>query len=149
MRDQQPKGAAPARRHASYCLREIRDLAPLGSSFHEAVQVGHTWWILPEDTPSPSLVETSRWRNQDQNENQSLHEVKLLRNLMATRRDLRASGPPSASGSSVPSQSAALPRRCPTKALGAIPRYFLQDLREDAEHVVDRTAQNRESGAEV
>lgn len=50
---------------------------------------GHRWW-LPEGMGSQSLVEISLWKNQDQNENQALHEVEILQNIMATCNEPRA-----------------------------------------------------------
>lgn len=102
---------------------DIRDLAPFGSSLHEVVHAGHKWWILPEDMPSTSLVEISLWRNQDQNENQSLHEVELLRNLMATCRGRRIAHVQAALGIEV--RGAALAsRRSAATAPGGVALQF-------------------------
>jgi len=47
------------------------------------VESGHKWWILPEDTPVDQQVEVSLWRSMDQNENQSLHEIEVLRSVIS------------------------------------------------------------------
>ena len=44
----------------------------------EAAEVGHKWWVLPEDTDPDLLRDLSNWRNADQAENQAAHELEVL-----------------------------------------------------------------------
>ena len=50
-------------------------------SLKSAVEHGHHWWILEESCPKDTQVDIMTWRNQDQNENQSTHEMELLLTL--------------------------------------------------------------------
>ena len=50
----------------------------------EVVTIGHKWWILPETVPDQDLVDISLWRNQDQHENQSTHEIEVLQSILET-----------------------------------------------------------------
>lgn len=63
---------------------DVSTLALAGTSLHEVVHRGHKWWILPEDTPLEQQIEVSLWRNMDQNENQAIHEIEVLRNIIQT-----------------------------------------------------------------
>lgn len=62
---------------------DVSKLAPAGSPLGEVVESGHKWYILPEETPVDQQVEVSLWRNMDQNENQGLHEIEVLRSVIS------------------------------------------------------------------
>ena len=67
-------------------LRRHGDLSGLleqQANLKEAVEVGHKWWVLPEDTDPDLLRDISNWRNTDQAENQTAHEMEILQ-LVAT-----------------------------------------------------------------
>ena len=55
----------------------------------EAAEVGHKWWVLPEDTCPHLLSDISNWRNQDQAENQVAHEMEMLQ-MVATAASILA-----------------------------------------------------------
>ena len=54
----------------------------------EAAEVGHKWWVLPEDTDPQLLTDISQWRNQDQAENQVAHEMEVLQLVATSARSL-------------------------------------------------------------
>ena len=39
---------------------------------------GHRWLVLPDETGDDALVDSSLWRNQDQNENHQDHELMII-----------------------------------------------------------------------
>lgn len=127
--------------HLNLCLRILQaglaspacDTAKLvasGSSLAEVVHNGHKWWILPEDTPVNAQVEVSLWRNMDQNENQSLHEIEILRNIMATCQELSRVKSKLALGDILARAQSRSPHRVSDKALQSIAQYYLRALED-------------------
>lgn len=51
-----------------------------------AAERGLRYWVLKEDTPLSVLADISQWRSQDQNANQSFHEMELLGLIACTCR---------------------------------------------------------------
>ena len=51
------------------------------SILSDAVVNGHSWWILPESISVDMQTDISLWKNQDQSEYQSIHEVEVLQTL--------------------------------------------------------------------
>ena len=70
---------------------DLRALCEKDRFLAEAVENGHKWWVLKENTPLEAQVDISLWRNQDQNENNGTHEIELLQNVVAAAEGLRAS----------------------------------------------------------
>ena len=68
---------------ASSPAGDLSGLLESQPNLKEAAEVGHKWWVLPEDTDPQLLSDISNWRNQDQAENQVAHEMELLQ-MVAT-----------------------------------------------------------------
>ena len=58
----------------------------------EAAEVGHRWWVLPEDTDPDLLRDLSNWRNADQAENQAAHELEILQAVVLAGEALAKKG---------------------------------------------------------
>ena len=56
----------------------------------DVVQNGHRWWIS-EEVSTEDQVDISLWRNQDQSENQSIHEIEILQTITSTAEDMSKS----------------------------------------------------------
>ena len=64
------------------CHSPAGDLSALkkdDESWAETTDRGHWWIVLPEDIAESLKVDVSTWRNQDQNENQTITDGELLR----------------------------------------------------------------------
>lgn len=118
-------------------LADAANVAPRGSPLADVVAHGHFWWILPEDVPKQSLVELSLWRNQDQNENQAIHEIEILRNIISTCSDLRQSRSQVPLGDLCAFAEKRTPAKVGTRALEALAKFYLALLKEDARHLAD------------
>jgi hypothetical protein len=92
---------------------DLESLAPSGSTLADVVESGHRWWILPEDTPVEDQIAVSQWRNQDQNENQAIHEIEVLRAVMAVCSNMAAVKSSMSLGDIVAHASRRTPRSCP------------------------------------
>ena len=73
---------------ASSPVGNLADLCDEQPALKEVVTSGHKWWILPEETAKTLQTDISLWRNQDQNENQSTHEVEIMQSLLTTAESL-------------------------------------------------------------
>ena len=62
----------------------LKDLMSDAGNLKDVVNNGHKWWILPETIDHDTLVDISLWRNMDQNENQSTHEIEVLQSIRVT-----------------------------------------------------------------
>ena len=67
---------------------DLSGLVDQQPNLKEAVLVGHKWWVLPEDTEPDLLRDISNWRNTDQAENQTAHEMEILQLVATAARDL-------------------------------------------------------------
>ena len=86
-----PVYASLAGTHLNIALRCIKNgvESPVGdlqslmsqATLCDAVMNGHRWWILPEGLDKEKQTDISLWRNQDQNENQTVHELEVLQTL--------------------------------------------------------------------
>ena len=86
-----PVYASLACTHLNIALRCIKNQveSPMGdlqslmsqATLSDTVTNGHRWWILPESLDKEKQTDISLWRNQDQNENQSAHELEVLQTL--------------------------------------------------------------------
>ena len=118
-------------------LADATSVAPRGSALAEVVTHGHSWWILPEDTPRPSLIELSLWRNQDQNENQAMHEIEILRNLMSVCGELKQSRTQISLGDLCAFAEKRSPAKVAARALESLAKFYLGYLKEEAKHLAD------------
>ena len=55
---------------------------------NDTAMCGHKWWILPEEVLRERQVDISLWRNMDQKENQTSHEMEILQGIKATAESL-------------------------------------------------------------
>ena len=67
---------------------DLESLMEEGSTLRDVVLNGHRWWILPETVPKKDLLDISLWRNMDQHENQSVHEIEILQSIKSTAKSL-------------------------------------------------------------
>ena len=71
---------------------DISGLLESQPNLKEAAEVGHKWWVLPEDTDPDLLRDISNWRNADQAENQTAHELEILQAVILAGEALSRKG---------------------------------------------------------
>lgn len=114
---------------------DVAKLVSPGSHLAEIVEAGHKWWILPEDTPVASQIEVSLWRNMDQNENQSLHEIEILRNIIATCQEVSKIRSQLAVGDIVARAQRRSPHKVSERALQSLTLFYLRHLEDKQPHL--------------
>ncbi len=62
----------------------LKDLVNDEGQLKDVVQHGHKWWVLPETVLDEKQLDISLWRNMDQNENQTTHEIEDLQSIKVT-----------------------------------------------------------------
>ncbi len=62
----------------------LKDLVNDEGQLRDVVHHGHKWWILPETVRADKQLDISLWRNMDQNENQTTHEIEVLQSIKVT-----------------------------------------------------------------
>jgi len=120
--------------HLNIALRCIRaglqspscDLQALrkDKTLEQVVLDGHMWWVLPEDTEFSEQVEVSLWRNQDQHENQSVHEIEILKCIMQATQELAVLSTKVGTQDIVAKASRRSPAKIATCALQALAKYY-------------------------
>ena len=74
------------------CHSPAGDLSALrkkDASWEESSDIGHLWIVLPENIEPSLKVDIATWRNQDQNENQSITDGEMLRLASITVKEFR------------------------------------------------------------
>jgi len=111
---------------------DITAVAPSGSALADLVSTGHRWWILPEDTDLDAQLSVSLWRNQDQNENQSTHEVELLRGIVGVCAQMSTVRSSMTLADIVAKAQRRTPAKVQPHALESIAKYFVRFLENKA-----------------
>lgn len=109
---------------------DVSKLAPPGSPLADVVENGHKWWILPEDTPVDQQVEVSQWRNMDQNENQSMHEVELLRAVISVCAEVSKVRSNLGIGDIIARVAQRTPMKASTQAVTGLSSFYLRLLED-------------------
>ena len=110
---------------------DVSTLAAPGTSLYEVVHRGHKWWILPEDTPLENQVQVSLWRNMDQNENQAIHEIEVLKNIAQTCTEQSVSKSTLSLGDIVYHSLRRSPAKVSDLAVESIAKYYLLHVAEN------------------
>ena len=113
---------------ASSPAGDIRSLTEGDPSLGDIVMHGHRWWILPENTPVDRQVDISLWRNQDQNENQSTHEIEILQNIVATATDISRTQKTVPMGELIAKACKRTPAKISPTAIQTLAKFFVQFL---------------------
>lgn len=116
-------------RHQSPSTVDLQNQVVEGSSLYEVVHNGHRWWVLPESTSHTAQVEVSLWRNQDQNENQCVHEVEILRGVISTCQEMSISRSSLPLGEIIHRASHRTPAKIGGTILEGLTKYFLAHLK--------------------
>ena len=69
-------------------IGNLHEMLDDDENLKQRVKEGHRWWILPETISKEEQVDISLWRNMDQNEIQSTHEIEILQGIRVTAQTL-------------------------------------------------------------
>ena len=113
-------------------------------SFAEACHKGHDWYILPPDLSTSLKQDIATWRNQDQNENQTLTDGELVRLAKVTVEEYLAKSQPGTSSKVelplsmvVTATCLKTPLRLNPGLVGGFARFVCQMSAENTLHLVD------------
>ena len=103
----------------------------------DVVQSGHRWWILSEEVSTEDQVDISLWRNQDQNENQSTHEIEILQTIKSTAEDMSKSKGKVTLGDLVARAMRRNPAKISASVLMALSKFYIGFLENSSQDLVD------------
>ena len=119
--------------------------SPLGNLSHlldenehlkDAAMNGHRWWVLPESVTLERQVDISLWRNMDQNENQSTHEVEILQGIKATAQVLSLKVSKVSLADLVALCSRRNPAKISPRALTGLSKFYIGFLENSVENLI-------------
>ena len=124
-------------RHQSPSTADLQNQLVEGTSLNEVVQNGHRWWVLPESTSKKAQVEVSLWRNQDQNENQCLHELEILRGVISVCEDMSLVRSSGSLGEIISKVSSRTPAKIGGATIDGLARYYMMHLKEGTTYLAE------------
>ena len=123
--------------NSASCIGDLSSLVHGEGYLKDVVANGHRWWILPEGTSREAQLAVSLWRNQDQNENQSIHEIEILLTIQATAAEASKTSETLKMGDLVSRAGKRNPARISSTVLQTLAKYFSQFLEEGNVHLIN------------
>ena len=103
----------------------LESLAVEGTSLHNVIEHGHRWIILKETTPHREQLDVSLWRNADQNDNQQVHEIEIVRSIDMAARELAVVTSRVLLGDLVSKTTQRSPNKIKDSVLVALAKYYI------------------------